>query len=85
MKRLFRYHRPTLSESLSTTIEVSGLFELKRFLADDAAWAKNVRISLAADKDARLPSEWGGSSHYVLADFDGFRGQCIGMCNFYEE
>lgn len=83
--KLFRYHRGLLSESLDTTIEVSGLYELRQILAKDMPFAHNVRISLAADKDDRLPTEWGGYSRYVLADFDGFHGQCIGMCNFYED
>lgn len=85
MRKLFRYHRGTLSDSLKTTIEVMGLAHLKLILAENMPFAHNVRISLAADRDERLPEEWGGSSRYVLADFDGYSGQCIGMCNFYED
>lgn len=85
MKKLFRYHRGGLAESIETTIEVSGLYDLKGILASSMPYIHNVRISLVADKDDRLPPEWGGYSRYVLADFDGFSGQCIGMCNFYED
>lgn len=85
MKRLFRYHRGMLAESLDTTVEVMGLDHLKLLLSKEMPFVHNVRISLAADKDDRLPPEWGGYSRYVLADFDGHSGQCIGMCNFYED
>ncbi len=27
----------------------------------------------------------GGVSYYVVADFDRYTEQCIGMCNFYED
>lgn len=85
MIKLFRYHRGGLAESLDTTVEVMGLHDLRMMLAKEMPFAHNVRISLAADKDDRLPPEWGGYSRYVLADFDGYSGQCIGMCNFYED
>lgn len=85
MKKLFRYHRSMLAESLETTIEVNGLIHLKMILAKEMPFAHNIRISLASDRDERLPREWGGYSRYVLADFDGYSGQCIGMCNFYED
>ena len=85
MKKLFRYHRGSLADSLATTFEVNGLMHLKMLLAQELPFAHNVRISLAADRDERLPDEWGGYSRYVLADFNGYSGQCIGMCNFYED
>jgi hypothetical protein len=85
MSKLFRFHRGSLAESLETTIEVSGIHDLRRILAVEMPYVHNVRISLASDKDDRLPAEWGGYSRYVLADFDGFSGQCIGMCNFYDD
>ena len=90
MKKLFRFHRGLLAESLETTKEVSGLSELREIISDSVAWAgrdyyKNIRIAREAHEDSRLPIEWGGVSHYVIADFEGYEGQCIGMCNFYEE
>lgn len=90
MKKLFRFHKGTLSESLATTINVSGLTEIRERIADSIAWSdasffKNIRIQNQAHSDPRLPAEWGGISYYILADFDGCTGQCVGMCNFYEE
>ena len=90
MKKLFRSHRGMLADSLKTTIEVSGLSELREKITDSIVWAdsnyvKNIRIKNEVYNDSRLPAEWGGISYYVLADFDGYVGQCIGMCNFYEE
>lgn len=90
MKKLFRFHKGTLSESLATTINVSGLPEIREKIADSIAWAdasffKNIRIQNQAHSDPRLPPEWNEVSYYVIADFDGHAGQCIGMCNFYEK
>ena len=31
-----------------------------------------------------IPYGWGDMSYYVLADFGGYTGQCIGMANFKE-
>lgn len=90
MKKLFRFHHGILSDSLKTTIEVSGLADLqKRVQAywDSVApnYIRNIRIENRPIHDSRLPSEWNCVSYYVVADFDGYVGQCIGMCNFYEE
>lgn len=85
MKKLFRYHRGLLADSLATTIEVMGLYELKQILAKELPYVHNVRIHRKWMPDDRLPEEWSGGCRYVVADFDGFIGQCIGMCNFYEE
>lgn len=90
MKKLFRFHRGLLADSLATTIEVSGLAELTEKV--NAYWndfapdyLSNIRIDPTPHEDSRLPEEWGGVSYYVVADFDGYEGQCIGMSNFYEE
>lgn len=85
MKKLFRYHRGSLADSLATTIEVKGLYELKQILAKKLPYVYNVRIHRTWLSDDRLPEEWNGGCHYVVVDFDGYTGQCIGMCNFYEE
>lgn len=85
MKKLFRHHRGTLADSLATTIEVSCLADLKRILADKIPWAHNVRIDPNVMADARLPKDWDGVCYYVVADFYGYKGQCIGMCNFFDK
>lgn len=79
-----------LSDSLATTIEVAGLADLQKRL--QAHWdsfapgyISNIRIKDNPYQDPRLPREWGGVSYYVVADFGGYTGQCIGMSNFYEE
>jgi len=89
MKKLFRFHRGSLTDSLATTIVVSGLAELTEKV--NAEWdfaancLSNIRIDPTPYKDSRLPEEWGGVSYYVVADFDDYEGQCFGMSNFYEE
>lgn len=85
MRKLFRFHRGSLAESLQTTIDVIDLYELRQMLAEVLPYAHNVRISRVENRDDRLPAAWGSVSRYVLADFDGYSGQCVGMCNFYEE
>lgn len=82
--KLFRSHRGGLSESLETTIEVDGIADLVRHIAKEMPWAKNVKILNEAIEDTRLPSEWNNVSYYVVADFEGYTEQCIGMTNFFE-
>lgn len=90
-KKLFRHHRYTLAESLATTITVEGLADLRQVLQEywdtmSPGFISNIRIKNDRMPDDRLPREWNGASYYVLADMaDGYKGQCIGMCNFYEE
>lgn len=88
MKKLFRYHRGSLSDSLATTLEVHGIDEIRKIVNSCtlcSGYFNNIRIEREPHADSRLPKEWGGISYYVVADFDGYIGQCIGMCNFYEE
>lgn len=87
MKKLFRYHGRLLTDSLATTIEVAGLADLQKEIEADfpQGYLSNIRIKNEPRKDPRLPEEWDGVSYYVVADFDGYKGQCIGMSNFYEE
>lgn len=88
MKKLFRFHRGSLADSLATTIEVSGAYDLMaKIIAEYDKFAppgylKNIRTSDEPIKDDRLPEEWNGLSFYVLADIPGYEGQCIGMSNF---
>lgn len=81
---LFRSHRGGLSESLSTTVEVKGLTDLIEHIKKEMPWAENVKILGEKVKDNRLPPEWNNTSYYVVADFDGYKEQCIGMTNFFE-
>lgn len=86
MKKLFRFHRGSLADSLATTIEVEDFYDLMEKIKENYTLCRleNIRIAKKAMVDHRLPQEWDNISFYVLADFDGYKGQCIGMCNFYE-
>lgn len=41
----------------------------------------NINTSFCGDDSERLGEEW-KETYYVLADFQGHKQQCIGMCNF---
>lgn len=85
MKKLFRFHRGSLEDSLATTIEVSGFAELlDKIIATYGDSISNVKIQKKCIHDPRLPKDWNEICFYVVADFDGYKEQCIGMCNFYE-
>jgi hypothetical protein len=84
-KKIMRFHQETLADSLATQREVSGLAELREKFAAIYKSATNIRIKKECYPDNRLPEEWGGIFYYVVCDHDGYKGQCIGMCNFYEE
>lgn len=85
MKKLFRFHRGTLAESLDTTIEVSGFAEvLEKVMETYGDSISNVKIKKEGLHDPRLPEDWNELCFYVVADFDGYKEQCIGMSNFYE-
>lgn len=86
MKKLFRFHRGSLADSLATTIEVKDFYDLMEKVKAEYTVCRleNIRIDKKALVDDRLPEEWDNISFYVLADIGGNKGQCIGMCNFYE-
>lgn len=85
MSKYFRYHRGSFAESLATMRKVSGLADMKQLILAELPNVKNIHISKTHYNDIRMPHQWDGKTHYVLADFDGYESQCIGMCNFYEE
>lgn len=84
-RKLFRWHRGQLSESLDTTIEVRSVshmisYIIKDFPADN--YLHNVRIKEECINDSsRAGGDW-ENQHMVIADFEGYTGQCIGWCNF---
>lgn len=85
MKKLFRFHRGSLADSLATTIEVSGFAELfDKVMETYGDSISNVKIKKDGIRDPRLPEEWNELCFYVVADFDGYKEQCIGMSNFYQ-
>ena len=88
-KKYFRHHRMLLDDSMKTMVEVNGLDDIKRIIEEDSfvkGCYKNIRIEENGNVDERcVPYGWGNMTYYVVADFDGYTGQCIGMANFYEE
>lgn len=85
MKKLFRFHRGSLDESLATTIEVHDFAELlDKVMETYGDCISNVKINKEVIQDPRLPKDWNGCCFYVVADFNGYKEQCIGMSNFYE-
>lgn len=87
-RKVFRFHRGTLTDSLATTVQVSGLDDIKKTITEvekyPEGYLSNIHIKDTLITDSRLPEEWGGQQYFVVADFNGFIAQCIGMCNFYE-
>lgn len=88
-KKLFRFHALgcSLSDSLDTVIEVSGLSDLKEKINEALPFGiSRIHIQNEVMYDDRLPEEWNGISYYVIGDLDGYyAGQVVGMSNFYEE
>ena len=87
-KKYFRYHRGGFEESMKTMVEVNGLDDIRRIVEDDAlikGYYKNIRIGDGLVDHRCAPYGWGDTSYYVLADFGGYTGQCIGMANFRED
>ena len=89
METLFRFHRGSLAESLETTVFVTGLSAIKKYVNDTNpilyASLSNIRIKKEPITDNRLPKEWGSVEYKVVADFDDHKGQCIGFTNFKEQ
>ena len=81
MKKYFRYHRGGFLESMGTMTEVTCLDDIRE-LHKDGSQYKNIRIGDGVQDDRCVPFGWGDMTYYVVADFDEYTGQCIGMCNF---
>ena len=88
METLFRFHRGSLVESLETTVFVTGLPAIRKYIKDTDpilyALLSNICIKKEPITDNRLPKEWGGVEYMVVADFDGHKGQCIGFTSCKE-
>lgn len=86
METLFRMHRGSLADSLETTVFVTGLPAIRKYINDTDpilyASLSNIRIRKEPYVDDRLPKEWGSIEYMVVADIDGYKGQCIGFANF---
>lgn len=86
-RRFFRFHRGGFLDSMETRQEVAGLSDVKAILGMSfpEGYLSNIRISDELIRDPRTAgSEWGEDTYMVLADFDGYTGQCLGYVNFRE-
>lgn len=87
-ERFFREHRGTYAESMETVKAVWSVADIVKHFESDPlteGFFKNIRIDASTRRDHRNPQdEWGKDTYMVVADFDGYTGQCIGYCNFKE-
>ena len=91
MRKLFRWHRGSLEDSLATTVEVQGFEEIQKIVTElstsqgiPAGFFSNVRAKFVADDSARCGEEW-KATYYILADCSQFKEGVVGMCNFSKE
>lgn len=86
MKKYFRFHRGIFADSMNTMVEVNGLSDIINLVNHPDGLFKNIHIDKEGIRDERCLGygQWGVMTYHVLADFDGYENQCIGMCNFYE-
>jgi hypothetical protein len=86
MKKLFRWHRGGLEESLATMVEVQSFEDIERKI--DVEWNNlipnyftNINTSFCGDDSERLGEDW-KETYYVVADCKEGKGCAIGFCNF---
>lgn len=90
MRKLFRWHRGGLAESLATTVEVHDFSDIELMVTGEndqgfpAGYFSNARTSYAGDDSARCGEEW-KATYYVVADCQAHESAVLGMCNFSEE
>ena len=86
--RYFREHRGKFIESMKTMRKVDGVKDIQGYLNSiyPEGYLQNIRIAADTKRDHRLHlDDWGADTYMVVADFDGYTGQCVGYANFYEE
>lgn len=87
-KRFFREHRGLYADSMSTKKEMQTVADIVAHFESDPltkGYFKNIRIDATTRRDHRTKDdEWGADTYMVVADFDGYTGQCIGYSNFKE-
>lgn len=83
MRKLFRWHRGGLEESLATMVEVNDFADIERIVKEEwGDYCSNLNTVYCGDDSRRIGEEW-EETYYVVADFKkGGKQQCIGMCNF---
>lgn len=85
-KRYFREHRGLYVDSMETIKEVQSVDDIIKFYDNDPlvhGYFKNIRIDPTTHREHRDPHDkWGKDTYMVVADFDGYTGQCIAFANF---
>lgn len=87
MRKLFRWHRGGLEESLATTKEVTCFDDIVKVVREFeeslgiADYYSNIDTRFVADDSRRLGEEW-KETYYVVADSRGCKALCLGYCNF---
>lgn len=88
MIKLYRQQKGSLNGSLNTSIEVNSLKDIldyenkmiyKNLNCEN--YYSNISSSFYGDDSTRCGNDW-KETYYVLVDFDDYKQQCIGMCNF---
>jgi hypothetical protein len=73
---------------MSTKKEVQGVNDIVEHYKNDQlmkGFYKNIRIDPDTRRDHRTKNDdWGPDTYMIVADFQGYTGQCIGMANFCE-
>jgi len=80
-KKYFIYHEGLVEKSKYKMREVNGIDDIRRLVEEDSPIKGHyTNIHLDGDEDG---SDLGFNTiHYVLADFEGYKNQCIGYANF---
>lgn len=86
MRKLFRWQRGGLKESLATMVEVNDFADIERLVREEwGDYCSNPNTVYCGDDSRRIGEEW-AETYYVVADFKkGGKQQCIGFCNFPKE
>ena len=83
MRKLFRHHAGSLAASLETQVEVKDFSDIEKIIQDKwGDYCSNPNTEYVGDDSRRAGEDW-KATYYVLVDFkNGYKQQCIGMCNF---
>ena len=88
MKKLYRQQNGSLEDSLNTSIEVNNLKDILDYENDQVYkdfhykdYYSNIHTDYIGNDSQRCGNDW-KETYSVLVDFDGYKQQCIGMCNF---
>lgn len=90
MRKLFRFHRGGLAESLETMIEVQNFADIEAAVEKGneecgmPGLFYNLRTAECGDDSWRLGDEW-KTTYYVVADVRGESTAVVGMSNFPKE